>query len=67
MAKDRTQKNADEMDFNEFVIWSTGYVLFGIAEGQTLRSVMFAICQSAAMNKVWGGNKPIKKAKNERQ
>lgn len=57
MKKDRTKKTAPEMDFDEFITWATGYILFGIGEGQKLRDVVWFVCNQAAQNKVWGGQK----------
>jgi hypothetical protein len=57
MAKDRHQKTALEMDFNEFVSWATSRVLFGIGEGERLRDIMHSIIDHAARNTVFGGGK----------
>lgn len=52
--KDRTEKNALEMDFNEFVTWATGYILFGIGEGQKLRDLVRIVVDHAARNPNFG-------------
>lgn len=57
MAKDRTQKTALEMNFNEFHAWATAYVLFEIGEGNSLRNAMHTILDHAARNEVFGGGK----------
>lgn len=59
---DRTQKSTDEMTFDEFVSWATGYVLFGIGDGTKLRELIFVVVNQSALNKVWGGQK-VKEAK----
>lgn len=55
--KDRTQKYAIEMDYNEFITWATGYILFGIGEGRTLREIVSTIVNQAAQNEVFSGGK----------
>lgn len=55
MSKDRNQKTVLEMDFDEFHSWATGYVLFAIGEGTSLRDAMLTVCDQSARNKVWGG------------
>lgn len=55
MSKDKIQKITLELDFDEFHSWATGYVLFAIGEGKTLRDAMLTVCDHAARNKVWGG------------
>ena len=57
MPKDRTQKFATEMDFNEFVTWATGYILFGIGEGSKLKDLVHTVVNQAMMNEVFGGKK----------
>ena len=57
MAKDRHQKTALELDFDEFLSWAVSMVLFGIGQGEKLRDVMHNILNHAARNEVWGGGK----------
>lgn len=45
------------MDVNEFVAWATGYILFGIGEGRSLKELIHTIAVQAASNKVFGGSK----------
>jgi hypothetical protein len=63
MSKDRTQKYATEMDFHEFVTWATGAIIFGIAEGQKLKDIVFMIVNQAASNEVFGGKRDAKSTK----
>lgn len=51
-------KSTDEMDFNEFVNWATGYIVFGIGEGTRLRELVWCVCNRAMLNEVFGGRKP---------
>lgn len=50
-------KPAIKMTFDKFHSWATGYVLFAIGEGESLRDAMRVVCNQAAMNDVWGGAK----------
>jgi len=52
--KDRTEKTALEMDFNEFVTWATGFILFGIGEGRSLRELVHTVVDHAARNPNFG-------------
>jgi hypothetical protein len=52
--KDRTAKAATEMNFDEFVTWATGYLIFGIGEGNKLRNLMHTIVNQAAQNPHFG-------------
>tara|TARA_Y100000310_G_scaffold308553_1_gene351774 strand:+ start:5963 stop:6181 length:219 start_codon:yes stop_codon:yes gene_type:complete len=54
MPKPTYQKSPIEMDFNEFKAWATGYILFGIGEGQTLKSLIHTIVDQAARNEKFG-------------
>lgn len=56
-SKCRTQQSVWDLSFNDFVSWATSRVLFGIAEGQSLRSLMFEILSNAAQNTQFGGAK----------
>lgn len=60
MAKDRTQKTALEMDFNEFVTWATAFILFGIGEGRSLRELVWNVLNHAVRNEVFGKGKNAK-------
>ena len=55
--KDRTQKSATEMTFEEFCAWATGFILFGIGSGDKLQVLVHTIVNQAAMNTVFGGKK----------
>ncbi len=57
--KDRTQKTADEMNLGEFVTWATGYIIFGIAEGNQLRYLVHTIIIQCCENTVFGGQKKL--------
>jgi len=59
--KCRTQKNADEMTFEEFVTWATAHVFFGIGEGHKLRDLMWVVISQATQNKVFGSAKDAAK------
>ena len=50
--KDRTQKSATEMTFEEFCAWATGFILFGIGSGDKLQVLVHTIVNSAAINTV---------------
>lgn len=54
---DRYPKTALEMDFEEFLAWSVGMVLFGIGRGEKLRDIMRHILNHASRNEVWGRKK----------
>lgn len=57
MVKDRTQKTALEMTFQEFHSWSVSHVIFEIGEGNTLRNTLFTVLDQAARSKQFGNNK----------
>lgn len=57
MSKDRTEKSATEMTFNEFTAWATGYILFGIGEGTSLKTLVHVVVDQAARNTIFGGGK----------
>lgn len=56
---DRTQKYATEMTMQEFESWATGYIIFGIGDGTSLKSLVETIVNQAAGNTEWGGSKPL--------
>lgn len=51
------KQEATELNFNDFVKWANGFMLFEIGCGRSLNEIMWVICQQAAANKVWGGQK----------
>lgn len=51
-------QSPDEMEFDEFVKWATSHIIFGIGEGTKLKSLVYIICNQAALNKIFGGMKP---------
>ena len=53
--KQKQEKLATEMDFNEFVTWATSYILFGIGEGRKLKDLVHTVVDHAARNEVFGG------------
>lgn len=58
--KDRTQKTTREMSFDEFRTWACGHLVFEIGAGHTLQETMYMILNQAALNEVWGGNRPAR-------
>jgi hypothetical protein len=48
------QKSLEEMNFDEIVDWATGKIFFGIAHGESLRSIVFGVLQ--ALIEVWKKN-----------
>lgn len=50
------------LNFEEFITWATAHIIFGIAEGNKLRSLVWTIVDQAARNEVFGGAKPQPKA-----
>lgn len=39
-----------DMSFDEFVIWATGHIIFGIGSGQVLRGVVWEIMNNFVLN-----------------
>ncbi len=45
--------NALKMNFKDFVVWASGYVLLGIGQGDKLRSLMATVVDNALRNEVF--------------
>jgi hypothetical protein len=45
MKKESWDKPFEEMDFNERVMWATGAIFFGIARGETLKSLVWMVSE----------------------
>lgn len=50
-------KSPFDMEFNEFVNWAVGYVLLGIGQGITLRTLIHDVVDHVCRNTIFGGSK----------
>lgn len=53
-------KDIDELSFEEFLNWVTGYFILSLGSGTSVRDILRTIIVCVCQNKNFGGQKQIK-------